>query len=488
MTIDLDVESGPVPARLSRRRQRALVAAVVVAVAGAALAAVNLDPPPRQPRPSLQLDGSLGWVEKLVDAPPRGGLAADEAFVTEMTGGVTQIVRSEGFHHPDLIAANGVRNPLQEVRLIYADDVGDARIVLLALRIPFPAVESTGRDPFRNHPGRTKVVWVTAPRGASASTLTTAFASTPLPGLHSGSVIANPLLIAVVGDDALTDDVLSGTCADDAECTMIALVPPECTFATASDDPTDFQPEPTGSYLVRTPQTYRPEYWRITCDGVIREERPVPPLWQPSSLSPDDVSTAIAELAGLSTLQIRQVSFIMDHLRLEPTTGPIRTVWVSETDVDYTDGGFAPSNATPIQVMVAVAPSLGSTWLACYSLYQQRSGESAIAATVNYRLDTDPTAPAGMLAILQPFLPDGWQQILAIAPPPATTVRLVDPDTRAVSESALIDGSAILTPDLRIPDRRLPGAQVVALDATGTVVATTQVATPGTGNHTANWD
>jgi len=481
---------GPPPRRGGR--QRRLVAGVAAAVALAAIVAVNLGtpPPPPPPPPVMELYGQLAWIEKLVDAPARGGLAADETFVREMTDEVTELIRARRYH-PHLQAVDDQAHPDQEVKLLYADDVGDVRIVLLALRLPFPATEPTGYNPFRELPGRTKVVWLTGPRGAPASSLATVFTERPPPGMLVGSTWAYPLLVAVAGDN--TGGGWSFGCAPGAECTMVALTPPGCTFATAVEyDPTNFRPEPTDSYLVRTVHTYRLEFWRVTCDGVVREERLAPPMWEPRPPSSAEIVDALAGSIGLTAEQqaseevLGQAAMTIDyihHLSGVPTTGPPRVLWAGmPPEQDLISAGISPE-AGPVLAMVAVAPSVRSTWLAGYTVYQKRP-DGDIAAGDVFRLPSDPTAPDGMIAVKLAY---SITEILVIAPATATTVRLVDSGGAIIAESSLVDRSAFLRPPSGLGPDRLSTTEVVAVDATGATVATTVLPTPAIYDHITDW-
>lgn len=489
----IDLNEDPPPVGALRRWQRLLAVVTAVLVAAAVIVAIRIG----TSRPALQFDNRVGWLEALAAAPPRGGLAADQAFLDEMTARVTALVRDADTFHPELVAADGRRDPRQEVRILYADDIDGRRIVLIALQLPLPPIEPTGdNNPFRRMPGRTKFVWLIGPRGATAGYLATALTRGPLPELRTGTLLPEPLLVAVIGTD-LSDRDGSPTCVSDPDCLMIALAPPQCSVATApAAEPSDFQPEPTGSYLVRTARTFRLELWQVTCDGVVREQRRMPSMWLSRFHEREEVAAALAETRGLTAEQRldenlpRQAAFAIELLQRTsglPLTGPPQVVWAGPTtNLDRDRAGLAPDPDGAILAMVTVAPTLDSRWLAGYTVNQSRPNAGLVVADASFTLPADPTAPASMLAIADPFTRD--QQILAVGPTTATSMRLADPVRGGVTESPVVDGKAVLTPMPPIPADRLADASVAAVDASGTVVATTTVTTAVPYPHVDRWD
>lgn len=486
VTIDLS-ESPPPIGPLRRRAQRLLAVAATVIVAAAVVVAVRVG----ASRPAaIAFDGRLGWLEALALAPPRGSLAADLTFIADLTDRVTALVRSAEDTHPDLVAANGRRDPRQEVALLYGEDIAGRRVILLALRIPLPAVPPSGDDPLRRMPGRTTFVWLSGPRGATAGYLATAFTRSPLPDLRTGTLLPQPLLVAVVGEDVVERDSVG--CIADPNCLMIALAPPQCSVATApASAPTDFRTEPTGSYLVRTAQTYRLERWRVTCDGVVREERGMPPMWQPGFFGRETITGALAEARGpLPELyrDERQAAATIDLLQRingSRLAGPPRVVWAGPAiGVDPDHAGLGPDAAADVTAMIAVGRSIDSRWLAGYTVAAERSG-GLVIASATFPVTADPTPPHGMLAIVDPFSDD--EQILVVGPTTATSVRLVGPGGR-VSTAPVVDDRAVLTPVPPIPAERLAGVRVEAVDATGAVVATGPVTTAVPDTVVSRWD
>jgi hypothetical protein len=466
VSIELDVTPGEpaMPSRPAHRRRRWLVAGVVVVVIGAAATAVVLGspPPPTPPLTTIDLDGRLGWVEKLVDAPPRGAVAGDGTFTRELTDRVTQLIRA-GTDHRHLTAVDEMPHPDQDVKLIYADDIDDRRIVLLALRLPY---ESWTSAPAYPEPlamrGRIRIVWVSGPRGSSPGYLTAAFNQRPPLDLLVGSMLPSPLLVATVGAAQWLGLGATG-CDPGVPCTMVALTPPGCTIATAAHgDPSEFRDAPDGSYLVRTAATYRFERWRVTCDGVVREEGFASPMWRTDPPSDEAVDAAL-ETSGLTAVELasgdaRNLTFqalaFMQAWTGLPMTEPARVRWTGRLP----DARGLDHSAL---ALVAVA-RVGSLWLAGYSVVESADDGTEAYSVGSYLLDEDPTASGRMVAIP---IEDG---ILAIPPPGAATVRYVRPGTGATTESPVVGGVALLP---AAPASRLLAGQIKALDAAGTPVA-----------------
>ncbi len=501
---------------------------VAVLVAGAVLVAVDRDDPRVAPAPAPA--GFLGWVDALVAAPPRGTLAADASFTRDVVGRVTVIVRTGAFH-ADLVAVDGQLHREQEVHLLFAEDVRDRRVVVLALRLP------VGREAASGPPGRTRVLWLAGPRGASANALASVLTARPVPGVLSGSGDAEPLLVAAVGH--------AGTGV-----IYVGLTPPGCTLSTAPiTEPDEFRP--VGSWLVRTPGTSRPEFWRATCDGVVRAERPAPNVTgQFLTELPDEVVDAA--LAGLSCEDSRDgVHALLPHpatrdelhallphpatrdelhallphpatrnefhaLLPHPATRnelhallphPATRDELVRGQVQYTlaelltnfallgeprilwcglpDGMAAapvPTGST-VRVMLAVAPTVRPPWAGAISTFVNTPGGASYGSGSTFRLGADPTGPTSTLAVHLPGV-DAATQVLVLARPPAATVRLLPSDGGVGEPVALVDGAAALS--VR-PGTVVDGLRVEAIDETGAPVAAVTVAADGGHDVISNW-
>lgn len=252
---ELDVTGAAPVLERPRRRRRWYWCGTVLLAAAVAIGVVGIGPS-HAPRPAPPpTTGPLAWVEKLVDAPPRGGLAGDATFTKALLDRVTGLVR-DNTDVTALIALDGRPHPEQEVRLLFAADIEDLRVAVLALRLPAMVDEINGR---------TKIVSLTGLRGATVDQLVAPVtgASTSL-SVDTTTSPAQPFTVIRAGRENPV---------------WLGLAPPQCSISTATDPAaTDFRDEPTGSYIVRTPANARPEYWRLTCDGTVREERRAPSL------------------------------------------------------------------------------------------------------------------------------------------------------------------------------------------------------------------
>ncbi len=491
MVIELTVQPqpGPVPARRPRRRRWIIAGIVLLSVAGVLVALAATDEPRRA-------EGPEGWVDALVDGPPRGALGADGSFAGALTDGVTEILRADGYIPVPLLAVDQREHPEQEVRLLFADDVEDQRIALLALRLP------SEPDPASSHAGRTKVIWLAGPRAATAHALLSVLTARPMPGVFAGSVPAAPVPVAVVGPDRAGADIYPSGCLRGSACALVAVTPPGCAISTAPvTDLSEFRAEPTGSFLVRTAVTYRAEYWRVTCDGVVRQERPAPPLWQRSPPSGEEVDAALAGAgflvpAELVTEEVYEgMSLCLNAL--ESTfggglLGPARLVWAGSP----TGLGTAGLDGPPL-AMVMVAPSVRSTWVGVLSVRRRLPNGPDVGESVVFRVGTDPTATDALLAVAvtvprtmqEVAAGDNWEfvrWVVLVVAPAATTVRLVDPDGPTSMESVVVGGAAVLS----VPDGAEPATlHVAADDADGSLLGTTVIATAGSRSFEIdNWN
>lgn len=485
--------------RLLRRRRLSWIyrgtgsAAAVVVVAVTSAMAATVVVAPARPEPT-ELRGWFRWIEELVDGPPRGALAADEPFRQELEQQVTTVVRSGEFHE-DLLGIDSSLHPDQEVRLLFADDIDDRRIVVLALRLATPP----DYPPYPAGPGRMKPLWLVGPRGASASSLASAVTSDPEPGVDSGSGSASPFVVAKVGEpsvSALIDSSDSAALdAANAAVTYVGLAPPGCTvLAAAATTPDSWVPEPTGSYIVRTPATYRAEFWRVTCDGVVRQEGHVPSPTNPS-IPGELIEPALADLAAAGQsddvlLRWGVNSAARSFAEVGPfVAGPAQLLYAGLAS-GLVIGDEQEHVETP-RAVVVVAPRVSSTWF-CFlgvSVGTTNAHEGTQAVVV---LDADPLAPEATIAVgLTPRLAN--PQVVALLTSAAATAQLVAADDTVLMTASVADSFVVLTvPDAYVIDNvRAPdGLSVVAYDAIGSVVSTTPViASPVRSvDGIGNWD
>jgi hypothetical protein len=243
----------------------------------------------------------------------------------------------------------------------------------------------------------------------------------------------------------------------------VAVAPPECEVQAApSEDLTDFQPEPTGSYLVRTPVQYRPEYWRVTCDGVVREDRPAPhpevatdvvdrvmagAVGGPDRLAIEIGVRSLYQTFGFELLQTPQVLW----------AGPVAAARSGET----TGGEIAT---------VLAAPAARGGWIGRITIPVEPAPNQTWTLTPLFVTTSDLDAADGVLAT-----PLGFNQlVLVLAPEAAASVRLVGPTgDDVIAESAVTERALLLSLPDSVP---VPLLRIEALGGDGTVVAAAPVA------------
>jgi len=473
VTIDLDTTPvEPTPRlRLRTRRSRWLLAGVAVAVVAAAAVAVVLggSPPPATPPPDV--DGQLRWVASLVDARPRGSLAADVAFTRELAERIAGVTSVNGL-------VGVPRNPATSGRLhatlLFAEDIDDYRVALLSLRNP--EIEED-----RRRYALTYVLWLYGPRGASVDALVQ-----PVVLINStdeaGYVLeaAAPVTSALIG---APEDPL-----------WVLLAPPRCELATApAADLTDWTPE-SGDYLVRRPAADGPLYWRATCQGVVREEAPVPRpalterdvdrLMASAEGEPDRErllyqASHLAGVYGSELLDLGRVLWSGD-VALSPKA---RIPDMAFALVRHGDGGTEVVDV-PIDTTITVlaAPRARGGWIGLASTLVRASPEETWG--IDDTTFTTPANPHGLIAVQL----ERWHgQVLVLGRSPrVASVRLVDADGAVLDESTMDDRPVMLAPGR---DTSPAGLHIAALDATGATVATVELAETNAGfDRISDWD
>jgi hypothetical protein len=218
----------------------------------------------------------------------------------------------------------------------------------------------------------------------------------------------------------------------------IGLAPPGCTVSTASStDLNTFGPEPTGSYIVRTPATVRPEYWRVSCAGIVREQFPAS---APTYVPLDGVQAALAGAVGLQPGDAQKAG-VQEAVALGLTelaqrgselTGAPQVVWAGVPQVDP-----GPDAVPQPFALVAAAPAARSGWLVSTSVWDIGGDgnrlDSALIST-----STDPTTST-VVALLQ-----GGSEMFVLAPPSARGVRLQTVDGSVVRDVELTSRVAVL--------------------------------------------
>jgi hypothetical protein len=440
--IDLDAPGGPPAApRRSRRRwywagcAALLLGAVAVAVAGIGPGNAPHPPPPAPPPPST---GPMGWVEALVDGAARGALAGDPAFAKDLPARITEILHGTGDYPVDLYGIDKRWHPDQEVRLLFADDVGTRRVVLVAMRLPTqeappdPLIALEGLPGPETAGNRTKVLWFTGPRGSSVSSLLSYFTNSPDAGVLVSTMPAAPFIENTISTDGGASAIGS-----------LGLAPPGCIVSAASStDLGTFVSEPTGSYIVRTGATTRPEYWRVTCGGTVREQVPAPVSYY-VPVTPEQIQAVLAGATNLlpGDFQLTSVQDVvagslltLQQRRSELTAAP-RVSWAG---VPQMDPGPAPIQQ-PFMVVVT-APAAQSGWFVAASLWDVSIGNGTMLGSALVRTSTDPST-----AVVAALLQVGDQtDVFVLSPPAANGLRLQSGTGSVVRNVALVSPAAVL--------------------------------------------
>jgi hypothetical protein len=412
-------------------------------------------------RPPGPFDGWERWSMTIVDGDARGGLAAQTDFVAELTRLISDQVRA-GTNDRALNGFHDEPPSDRRVRVLFAEDVEQRRVVLVGVT-PYSGDRFAG----------TMLVWIDAPRGAPPATLAQAVAGRGRPAdTWISTSDAQPFLIAALN--------LQPSSSTDAH---VGLAPPGCTIATAASPAlTDWQPEPTGSYIIRTADTTRAEWWRVTCDGVIRYVTPAPPAYGPEvrdrvEVTDEDVERATAEAPGLAEPeQVRDaLSILAFHGGYALTARP-SVVWGGRVT------GIGSAGAS---VVVAVAPMIGDRWIGVVdTALDQPDPNRPELGGGSFTTATNPLHPSRLLAI--PLEPEPHTALLVIPPQErVVSVRAVD-RRRTLAEAKVTQGAMLLT----IPsDADIATLRVEALDANGVRIAATQLVQRGMQTpDEANWD
>lgn len=409
-------------AGLRRRRRRQLMglglaAVTLISATGAVVAggpARRVDETAvREPDPGRQR--VMEWARRLAESPRRGALATDRGYVAAVEGRLLEDHR-RGSIGPAGAALSGVR-------MLFADDVGEKRVALVALIRAAPAPNEW--------PAAS--VWLVAGKGASPAELTSA---TPREG------------------DLRPYETLFSDGA------YVAVVPDGCELATAPWPAVkDWTAEPTGSYLVRTERTRRPEWWRVTCGGLVKEMASGPGGLYDGPLT-DAEMTQLASTArhGPGPAGWREAVFTFaSGARYEVTALP-RAIWAGR----IAGSAPGPDGSYDGQATVVAAPAVGGGWVGEVQITYDDvnpvtdSAGTAIRFTIT---GFDPTKPDTTVAVPLGDR-DAVRSILVIAPRRATHVVAYQSDG-PLATAAVVDGAAVLA----VPAK--PDVGISALDASG---------------------
>jgi hypothetical protein len=440
MSGDLTPDPSPyarVLARYRRRqRQRIAVAglATVAVVAGAGFAVTGPgrggDPDTSASSSGQSWQNELAWSERLAASPPRGAVARDAGYVAAVSQRMLQEQRAGQLKW---------KTPMTAANVLFVDDVGSFRIALVAF---------VRADPEPNGwPHRE--VWLVAPKGASAKTL------------------ASTASIRDMGDGlAPYEDT---TVDKPGEVVHVSVAPQGCEFSSAAwPAVNDWKAEATGSYLIRT--KLRPEWWRVTCNGVVREMRPSPGSVASTGITDALFDQAMSHVRGeVDAKQSRtDLGFATADWGYGVTALP-HVVWNGRTAGTTPADGIAYDG----QATVLAAPAVGGGWVGEVTIhYDRRNENNSNAAGESFTTPTDPTDPSTVVAI---ELGTNTNTLLVITPSTATTIRALK-GGREVANARVSAAGAVL----KVPS--ITDLTVQALDAQGNVVGTGKVAAQGPGS------
>jgi hypothetical protein len=254
----------------------------------------------------------------------------------------------------------------------------------------------------------------------------------------------------------------------------IGLAPPQCTIATAADAPAAavFRDEPTGSYIVRTPATARPEYVRVTCDGVVRSEAPAP---NGTPVLNNDAIAALARSAGLpefaDSVAVRRSFGFFARLAGGEMTGQPRLLWAGLV-ADPAALGASPG----FGLTMLAAPALRVGWLVQVAIWEDFDNPGMSVET----LATLATEPGDLVAV--PLHDTGPVRVAVIAPPRVSAIRVLAEDGSSFSGTSVVNGLAVL------PATTPAGPRLLAVDADGAAEPAVPVATDTDNAGVYNWD
>ena len=451
--------------RLGWLRLGVLTGVAATAVAGGVVAVAPVGSPEPTPTSTPTFQGELRWAASIIDAPARGSLAADEAFTADLANRIEQ--RSRDGEHPMFEDLNGRPMGEVEARVVFAEDIDDTRLVVLTLQRP------SLTSAYQRY-GVTRLLWLTGPRGASADELARADTAPGGRGEYQTTEVSPFAYLEVSRPSRI----------------RLGLAPPQCEVSTApSEDLATWRVEPTRSWILRTVAEFRPEYLRVTCDGVVREEWPV----ARPEITRADVTAALADAPGEPRRD--QVEGALRHMtaqyRSELLTLP-RVLWAGtvahneEYESIATSAGPLHYDPYHPEVTLLAAPAARGGWIGFLDIDIDPRPGSLMNAGVSPFFTTadDPGAPGAMLGLRV----RGWNpMVFVLAPEGAARVRLVAPDGTVLDEGAVTQRALFLS--LPPETSAAVDIRVEAFDAAGAVIASAEVGSTGgvESHHIRDW-
>lgn len=440
---DLAEQARPAPdaygrvVRRYRRQRRRKQAVVLMAVTGLIAALVVAVPGGGAP-PVQHLDAQVTWVHRLVDSPVRGAVATgDPAYVRVLADTIAER-QNDGEY--------AAKFQVRDARVLYVDDIGDQRIAFAALELDEP-------DPVTGT--RYGAAWFEGRRGVDPDRLA------------DRDAVSNT---AVGLTPFVSNQVVGG---GENGMPLVALAPAECVVSAAAWPALiEWQPEPTGSYLVRT--ALRSEWWRVTCAGTIREEVPAPAASDVSAAPyPDD---QLQGARGTPDHQLaRQKLAAMRGMEGYALSSLPRLLWGGR--ITWPEDPRVPGTSAAGRTVVVAAPLIRGGWAGSVSLTLDDPGDDG---PQNWEFQAyfgrDPTRPDAITAVR---LAES-STVLVIVPDAAVRVRAVHGGV-AVAQAPVVDAAALVTG--MDPET----ATFEALDGAGRVVGTTALELRPPDASAAGW-
>lgn len=431
-------EESPYPKLMARARRRrrgriaglgaalaGLVAAALVAPSAIGVGGGGLDELPWQ--------GPVGtgyplteWTRRLIESPTRGNLAANRALISEL---------ASGFDHRRL----GMSRKLPQVKVLFAEDNGTARQVVVA---------------YHNGTAAGLVVR-TARSGATVQDL--------LGNGGLGNLRPEPFSVLEVNR---TDN--SGSRP------VIGLAPAGCRISVAdTTSVTDdgqlrltWTPVPTSDYVVAPDSARLRGWWRVECDGTVRQQGP-------AGFGVREISATGGKASTAGTRQVALGSYGLLTSTIGLTTPASgnqqpKVLWSGKIPVG--DGHnpeaslVGPANAAgPVVLQIG---AYGDSLVALASPDQATPDdeETMAASRADWSLVATASATSADLRVVRIPQRDGGHAVLSdwllvLAPAGAATVRAVAANGMPTPPAPVTDGVAVL--------RSIPVGAKVVLEAYG---------------------
>lgn len=413
--------------RLVRRRRRTLLGlTVIVALLAGWAVSLPRASAPDPASPNISWDSVKSWSRRLAESPPRGAVAQDPAYVRALAAKITDQLHARVYLRDFDVRA---------VKVLFVDDLGPYRVAMVGLDM---------RTPRFGWPYA--MAWFRAARGADVTQLTRTE--------------------AMAGYSDALEPVVRGDFADDPANTIhVAVAPAACRFESAAwPAVADWRPEPTGSYLVRTPQDSRAEWWRVVCDGRVRQAEPAPMTGMPPAHTEADLTAQLHNARGqITRTEARQALTDFEAANGYTLAGPGRLVW---------GGRVSWPGHGPGKTLVVAAPSVHGGWVGMATLtFDKPDAQGSLAVGGSFMSGGDPSRRASMSAIA--LEDEAGHTVLLIVPAGTSSVRIrEDGNTKTVP----VTGSGIV-----VSAANPRSAAFTALDGNGKELARTSIAQPGSG-------